>query len=209
VNDKDQKDSDMCQPSDRELLDGCLRGDLSLREAFVMRFSKLVYAAVRGVCKYYQVSFDQQDLEDWHNSIFVGLFDKDCRKLRQYRGDKGCSLASWVRIVSISHMKDAFRRIKDALDRSARACPIDWILDKQSGDSSALDQLEKVENQAMMKKEIERLSPRYRLILELNIYREMPIGEVARILKVSENNAYSVKHRAIQQLKKNILRKKN
>jgi RNA polymerase sigma factor (sigma-70 family) len=199
----------MCQPSDRELLDGCLNGDFRMREEFVRRFSKLVYAAVQGVCKYYHVSFDQQDLEDWHNSIFLSLFDKHCWKIQQYQGTRGCSLASWVRIVSISHMKDAFRRIKDALDRPARTCPLDWILDKKSGDSSAPDQLEKAETQAMIKKEIEKLSPRYRLVLELNVYRELPIGEVARILKVSENNAYSIKHRAIQQLKKNILRKKN
>ena len=199
----------MGELSDRELLVGCLKGDLKMRELLVLRFSNLVYATVQGVCKYYHVSYNQQDLEDWHNSIFVCLFDKSCWKLQQYQGANGCSLASWVRVVSMNHMKDVFRRTKDALDRPERIYPTDWILEKKSGDSSALDQLEKAENQALIKKEIARLPARYRLILELIVNRELPIKAVAGILKVSENNAYSMKHRAIQTLKKNILRKKN
>ena len=199
----------MCRPNDRELLDGCLIGDRRMLDEFVMRFSNLVYASVQGVCRYYQVSFGQQDLEDWHNSIFVSLFEKDCWKLRQYKGSNGCSLASWVRIVTINHMKDAFRRTKDALDRPDRTLPIDWIFDNKSEASSALEQLEMAERQTLIKKEIEELPPRYRLILELNVYRELPIGEVAKILKVTENNAYTIKNRAIQRLRQNILRKKN
>jgi RNA polymerase sigma factor (sigma-70 family) len=199
----------MREPNDRDLIKGCIKGDLKMRENFVLRFSNLVYATVQGVCKYYHVSFDQQDLEDWHNSIFLSLFDKSCWKLQQYQGTNGCTLASWVRVVAINHMKDNFRRIKDAFDHPDRSYPIDWILGKQSRDPSALDQLEKAENQALIKKEMEKLPTRYRLILELNVYRELSMKEVARILKISENNAYSIKHRAIQSLKKNFLRKKN
>jgi RNA polymerase sigma factor (sigma-70 family) len=208
TDDSDQHNSNMNPPSDHALINGCINGNARMRERFVIRFSNLVYATVRGVCKYYNTIFDQQDLEDWHNSIFVGLFDNNCWKLQQYKGTKGCSVASWVRIVSISHMKDVFRRIKDVLDRPDRTHPLDWILDKKSEASSALDQLEKAEVHALIKQEIEKLSARYRLILELNVYRELPMSDVARMLKVSENNAYSIKHRAIQKLKENILRKK-
>ena len=104
---------------------------------------------------------------------------------------------------------DAFRQKKDALDRPERTDPIDWIIDAKAGEPSPLAQLENAQIRAIVKKEVEKLPSKYRLVIELNIFRELPIGEVAKILNVSENNAYSIKHRAIQRLKANILRKKN
>jgi RNA polymerase sigma factor (sigma-70 family) len=45
------------------------------------------------------------------------------------------------------------------------------------------------------------LAPRDRLFIKLHCLKELPIGEVAGILGVTENNAYSIKHRALHRLK--------
>lgn len=48
---------------------------------------------------------------------------------------------------------------------------------------------------------LQSLVPRDRLFIKLHCLKELSIQEVAGILGVSENNAYSIKHRALNRLK--------
>ena len=64
--------------------------------------------------------------------------------------------------------------------------------------------MEEAEKTHLLKKAMQALGSRDRLFLNLHCLNGLSISKVAEILKISENNAYSLKHRAIQRLKKKI-----
>ena len=86
--------------SDRHLLEGCLSGNLEAGESFVREFSDRVYRTIQYTLSVKHVRFSRNDLEDLHNTVFLMLFEDNCKKLRQFRGENGCSLATWVKIVT-------------------------------------------------------------------------------------------------------------
>ena len=85
---------------DRRLLEQCISGDGGAGEAFVRKFSDHVYRAIQYVLTLKHIRFSHHDLEDLHNTVFLKLFEGNCKKLQQYRGKNGCSLANWIKIVT-------------------------------------------------------------------------------------------------------------
>ena len=96
---------------DRELLSKCVSGDRTASEMLVRRFSDLVYRAVQYTLMAKHVSFNRHDLEDLHNTVFLRLFEQGCKKLRQYQGKNGCSLASWIRMIAVRTVLDHLRTV--------------------------------------------------------------------------------------------------
>lgn len=189
--------------SDRELIDGCLEGDKTASEAFVRRFSHLVYGSIFGVIKSKGAFLSQQDVEDLHNTVFVSFFEKRCRKLRQFEGRNGCSLASWVRMVTVRAVLDFLRRRSDPLSRSDQLTPLEWISEPADEEQSSVwARMVAKEQHLLIEKGLQQLMARDRLVIRLHCLEERPLAQVAAILDVSEANIHSVKHRAIQRLKK-------
>src|SRR5437763_3404242 len=113
---------------------------------------------------------------------------KAWRKLAQLRGDVG-SLRAWFLSIVANECRMARRqrwwsvlRMAD-VDRSADS------IDRFSGQSSDL------------KAALLRLSPDDRLPLVLHFYLDLPLDEVARILKVSPSAAKSRVYRAAHRLR--------
>jgi RNA polymerase sigma factor (sigma-70 family) len=191
----------MIEDADQELLAGCFKGEVNAQEAFVLRFSNLVYTTIQQAFKAKQVPFNRQDLEDLHNSIFVRLLERHCRRLRQYKGKNGCSLPSWVRMISVRTVIDHLRCRSDALSRSSKLDAIEDIealVDERTEQWQFLDRTEKMH---LIEKGMKSLLPRDQLFIRLHCLKGLSMKEVAEVLKISENNAYSIKHRAMRRLK--------
>ncbi|RJQ78983.1 MAG: sigma-70 family RNA polymerase sigma factor [Desulfobacteraceae bacterium] len=187
-------------PTDKEIIKGCLGGDRALQEHFIRRFSRLVYSTIHRVVKAKGATLTDQDMEDLHNSAFVQLFDRGCRKLRRYQGRNGCSLASWVRMITVRMVLDHLRFDKDALAHRECLMPLDEILDLASASASPLMQLTAKEQVRLIEKGLRTLSAGDQLMIRLHCLEGQPLARVAAILKISAANVYSVKHRAVQRL---------
>ena len=145
--------------------------------------------------------FNKLDLEDLHNTVFVRLFEKGCRKLRQYEGKNGCSVSSWIRLIAIRTVLDYCRKARrDALTRREKIETLDSIIGMQDDPSGQCAFMEKTERSRLIQKGLETLRPRDRLLLKLHCEEGLSLREVAGIMKISEANAYSIKHRAIKRL---------
>lgn len=191
--------------SDRELINGCLARDKTASEAFVRRFSRLVYSSILGVIKSKGAFISQQDVEDLHNTVFVSFFEKTGRKLRQFEGRNGCSLASWVRMVTVRAVLDFLRRRSDPLSRSEKVTPLELIPDPSDDtQASAWACLVAKEQQMLIEKGLQQLKTRDQLVIRMHCLEERPLAQVAVILHVSEANIHSVKHRAISRLKEAV-----
>jgi RNA polymerase sigma-70 factor (ECF subfamily) len=195
--------------TDKQLVAGCVKGDSSTQELFVRQFSNLVYAAILGVVKAKTVVLSQHDIEDLHSTVFLKLFEHRCRKLGQYKGKNGCSLASWVRMIAVRIVLDHLRRRKDAMARSDRLIGMDAIADLRSQTPSPLSRLAEAEQARLMEMGLRRLSDRDQLMIRMHCLEGCSLKQMAEVLKVSPGNVHSVKHRAVQRLKQAVEREIN
>jgi RNA polymerase sigma factor (sigma-70 family) len=191
----------MENPSDQSIISGCILGDKAAAEAFVKRFSNLVYQSVQGALRARNLRYSKLDLEDLHNTVFLGLFEKSCWKLRQYKGLNGCSVSSWIRLITVRIVLDHLRKSQtDVLTRKEKLLPLDSVLAQESESAGQWALMERAERARLLAEGLKKLLPRERLFLKLHCEEGLPISEVAGIMKVTENNAHSIKHRAIKSL---------
>jgi RNA polymerase sigma factor (sigma-70 family) len=187
---------------DRDLVSRCLAGERKAAEMLVRRFSDLVYRSVQHILATKQVSFSRPDVEDLHSTIFLRLFEQGCRKLRQYEGRNGCSLASWVRIVAVRTVLDHLReKGVDALSRRQMKVPLERLPELAGDLVEPETAMERGERERMVQMGVEKLPPRDRLFLRLHLEEGLLIAEVAETMRLSLDHAYTIKHRAIQRLK--------
>jgi RNA polymerase sigma-70 factor (ECF subfamily) len=187
---------------DRRLISKCLSGDRGAWETVVRRFSNLVYQTVRSAFLAKQISFSRQDLEDLHNTVFLGLFEQGCAKLKLYQGRNGCTLASWIRIVTVRMVLNHLRR--KGLDGplwEKKKTPVEELSWLKGEDQGPLALMESAEQEKLVHEGMESLAPRDRLFMKLHIDQGLPVEEVAEALQISVQNAYVVKHRAVERLR--------
>ena len=85
---------------EKTLLAGCLNREKTAWDAFVLQYSSLVYHTIRKTFSLYHTEPRTELVEDLFQEFFVSLLRDNFKKLRQFRGDQGCSLASWLRLVA-------------------------------------------------------------------------------------------------------------
>jgi RNA polymerase sigma factor (sigma-70 family) len=189
----------------RELLSKCFSGDRKSSENLIRQFSSLVYKSVQYTLMTKQVSFSQQDIEDLHHTVFLKLFERGFAKLKQYKGKNGCSLASWIRIITVRTVLDHLRnKGYDAMGWQNRRIPLDQLPELKFDEFDIEGPLETTELNRLLQLCIERLSPRDRLLIKLHFYQGFPLSEVAQIMQLSISNVHTLKHRAVQRLKSQV-----
>ena len=110
---------------EKTLLAGCLRGDKAAWDAFVQQYSALVYHTIRKTLTLHHA--DQRDdvMEDMAQEFFVSLLRDRCKKLRQFRGDRGCTVASWLRVIASRLTIDYLRQQRPFDAQASDAIPSD------------------------------------------------------------------------------------
>jgi len=193
--------------ADRDLVYGCVSGNRTSLEAFVSRFSDSVYRILQYTFKTKNASYTKQDLEDLHNSVFLRLFENRCKRLRQYKGKNGCSLHSWIRIVTVRLVIDHLRKEANSpLGRWKTNFPVETLA-PTAKDFEPWVHMDKATLQGLVEAGMKELMPRDRLFLKLHFMGDLSIREVADIMNLSEAGAHSLKHRAIKRLQSKVLPK--
>ncbi len=97
---------------EKTLLAGCIHGDKSSWDAFVQQYSALVYHTIRKTFGLHHAKLNVDVIEDLYQEFFVSILREDFKKLRQFKGDRGCTLASWLRLVAARLTIDFLRKQK-------------------------------------------------------------------------------------------------
>jgi RNA polymerase sigma-70 factor (ECF subfamily) len=190
---------------DRDLLSRCFSGDGEAAENLVRRFSNLVYKTVQHTFIVKHVRFNKQDLEDFHNTVFLRLFENGCKKLKQYRGKNGCSLATWIRLITVRTVLDHLRKKGvDSIARRDTQITLDEVYGLKGDEYDGLALLERAEQEQLLREGMQNLPPRDRLFMKLHFDQGLSVAEVAAAMQVSVENVYTIKHRAIQRLKMQV-----
>lgn len=192
----------MGDPSDRELLDACINGDRRAWSQFVERFTRYVYYLVQLTSKRYAAGLTPEDVADLHNDVFVALMEDDCRRLRAFTGKNGCSVRSWIRVITIRRTVDALRRRRHHLSIDATDDhPAPQLTD------DAPDALDELVGQAdrqrltQLTALAESLSERDRLLLHLLYTEKLSVDAAAAALRIKRGALYTRKTRLVQRLR--------
>jgi RNA polymerase sigma-70 factor (ECF subfamily) len=190
---------------DRNLLVKCFSGDRKAGEDLVRRFSNLVYQAVQHSFIARHVPHTSEDIEDLHNTVFLHLFEHGCKKLRQYKGKNGCSLATWIRLIAVRTVLDHFRKKEvEVAIRPKMKIPLDEVYGLKQGGKDVLTLLEQAEKERLIREGMEKLPPRDRLFMRLHLDQGLSVPEVAAAMQISLENAHTIKHRAVRKLKAQV-----
>jgi RNA polymerase sigma factor (sigma-70 family) len=180
--------------AEKILIAGCVGGDKAAWDTFVQQFSSLVYSTIyKTMTLYHARPHDPGVVDDLFQEFFVACMRDDCRKLRQFRGDRGCALASWLRVVAARLTVDYLRR-----QGPADAEVTDAIASDQPDVPSALAAQEEERSLAAA---LQSLSARERLIIELAFRRSLSAEQSAAILKTSVGAFYTQKSRVLDKLR--------
>ena len=183
---------------EQTLIAGCLRSEKAAWDSFVLQYSNLVYHTIKKTLNLHHVETRADLVEDLYQEFFLSLLRNDYKKLRQYRGAQGCSLASWLRLLAARLTIDFLRKQTPTSGEVARAMsrhgldPAEPLLNEQQ---------EKLLNQA-----IQTLSPRDCLLLDLCYRQALASEQIATLLKTSVSAVYAQKSRVLEKIRE-VLRR--
>jgi RNA polymerase sigma factor (sigma-70 family) len=179
--------------NERSLLVGCLEGDKAAWDAFVLQYSSLVYHTIKKTLASYHVETAPHLVEDLFQDVFVALLREDFRKLRQFRGERECSLATWLRLVT-SRLTIDFLRNRD----SSSLAPLQESFEQPDVPTLVIER----EDEEAIARAVGHLAPRERLIIDLCFVRAVPPEEIAAIFRISVSAVYTQKSRILAKLRK-------
>lgn len=192
---------------DQILRDGCIAGDPEAAERFVVTYSDVVYRGIQSTFKGRGVPYAYDDLQDIHNTVFLQIFDKGGRKLKQFRGENGCRMKTWIRLIAVRTTLNVIRkRGYDGIADQRKAVSFEDMVELQANDPGPWQHLAQKERHRLLSSAMNALPPRERLFVRLHIEKGMSVPDVAEAMQLTVNNAHTVKHRVVKRLKEHVHR---
>jgi RNA polymerase sigma factor (sigma-70 family) len=189
---------------DLEFVRRCTEKDAAAWDEFLHKYSKLIYNYMHSVLRLKGKDIPPDTVDDLYQEIIACLIKDNYKKLRSFRGKNGCSLASWLRIVTVNFMIDFTRRSKPliSLDEDLGTGE---SLKEILGDDSHIkweDEIAGEEKQRQLSECIEELTVGDKYFLEFYLHRGLPMDRLSFLLRISKPAAEMRKSRIIERLRK-------
>jgi RNA polymerase sigma factor (sigma-70 family) len=183
---------------EKTLIAGCLRNEKAAWDSFVLQYSNLVYHTIKKTLIRHHAEPHADVVEDLYQELFVSLLRNEYKKLRQFRGALGCSLASWLRLLTARLTIDFLRQQAPTSSEVASA------MSRHISDPT--EPLLNEEQEGLLTQAIQTLSHRDRILLDLCYRQALASEEIARLLKTSVNAVYAQKSRVLEKIRE-VLRR--
>lgn len=108
---KEDKSPAALRPGEeRALLKACWRSEAEAWDRFLEQYSRLIYFSIHRTVALKHYRTTPEEVEDLFHDLLVHLIKDDCKKLRLYRGDSGCTVATWLRTITVRFVIDYLRQ---------------------------------------------------------------------------------------------------
>jgi RNA polymerase sigma-70 factor (ECF subfamily) len=181
---------------EKNLIAGCLRGDKTAWDSFVEQYSNLVYHTIRKTLGLYRAEFPNEQIDDLFQEFFLSILKDGFKKLRQFRGEGGCTLGSWLRLV-------ASRLVIDFL-RKKVPIPSQITDSVHAGDPTPDELVISQEEERLLEQGIKTLSPKERVFLDLCYRKGLTAEELAMHLNTSLAAIYTQKSRLLEKIRQTL-----
>lgn len=196
---------------EKELLEKVLSGNKQSYDVFVRKYTKLIYNSIYRTLelKGYKIAPDL--VEDLHQEVFLSLIDRDFGKLKTFRWERNCSLATWLGVVTRNFVLN-FIRVDTKYNNLTKSIDEDIDEDKESSlkdiikdqSPSIKEKMDKEVAIDLLNKHLEKLDVTEKMILEMCYLQDVPLREIGRILGKSEDAVFMQKKRLVAQLQEKI-----
>lgn len=196
---------------DFELIEGCVLGNKQCWDEFVEKFSRLIFDSILRTFRKYGANINNDVIDDLHNDIFVILLKGQCKALKEYEGRNGCSLASYLRTISV-------RRTIDYLRKQRPTVSIDQEIDTEEGKKlQFIKELSVFDDSYSFNKEdakkvvdlvFAELKEEEKKFCSLCFMENKNPEDLAKLFNISVDNVYVRKQRMLNRLKQIVKDKK-
>jgi len=187
---------------DLEFIQRCAKGEKLAWDEFVGKYSRLIYNYIYSVLKTKGLTIPQENINDLFQEIFLSLINDNCRKLKSFKARNGCSLASWLRQITINYTIDYLRKLKPLVSIDEENEDDFSLKDILSDDSASVtDTLSQKEKLESLKECIARLETEDKYFLELHFNRNLRLEELKESFKISRPAIDMRKSRIIKALR--------
>ena len=195
--------------TDLEFVQRCVKGDSLSWDEFIERYSRLIYNYIYQVLDSLPSGrFKENHAADIFQEIFLLLTKDNYHKLKSFKAKNGCSLASWLRQITVNYSIDYLRRQKPAFsleeERENGFSLKDILADTRLSVSDQVSQEEILANLAGC---IDELQTEEKFFLEMHLERGLSAEELSKIFKVRRGAVDMRKWRIIESLKECFRRK--
>jgi len=193
---------------DLEFIKRCVKRESFAWDEFVGKYSHLIYNYIYSVLKTKGLTLTQENINDLFQGIFLSLINDNCRKLKSFKARNGCSLASWLRQITINYTIDFLRKLKPLVsidEESEDDFSLKDIL--VDGSASAPEKLSQKEKLKSLKACIARLDTDDKYFLELHFHRGFNLKELRKSFKTSRPAIDMRKYRIIRALRECFISK--
>jgi len=99
--------------NDLDFVQGCIKGDQRSWNEFLTRYFRLIYHYIYNILAINGHRYTQDEIADIYQEVFTHLIKDNYKKLSSYKGKNGCTLASWLRQVTINFTLDYLDKLKN------------------------------------------------------------------------------------------------
>ena len=140
----------------------------------------------------YNYPFHDDEVEDIFISVFLGLLDKDCRKLKNFRGQNDRSFKSYLREITFHMTIDFLRKQRNFVNIEQ----IQYVIsDKKNKEKLNNKDLEEI---IFMSRD--KLPERQKFLFKLIYEEEWKLSEIADLMELKINAVHQLKHRMINNI---------
>lgn len=182
--------SDMNHPSDKQLLQDFLKGDLNAFEPIVKEYSTSVYRLA------WKFTRDRANAEDITQETFIKTYES----LR--KNPKMISLKAWLMTVCVNQCRNLAKKKRTFSFSSLKKVEGEdwetWIPDSEKNPKERLETKTEVERVQIA---IDQLPEKYQIVLQLRYTEDLSYKEIAAILSLPINTVKVHLKRAKEKLK--------
>ncbi len=180
----------------------CCSCDHAAWDEFLERYSRLIYNYILSAGRTYGRDIPGHDQKEIFQTIIYHLLKDGCRVLRSYEGRNGCTLASWLRLVSMRHAVTFLRGRRPALSLDEQLCSEDMPqVVRDASRESLADQLLRSERARALAECIAKLAREDRYFIQLHLYAGLSVEMLKDHLRISRSAADMRKNRLLAQLR--------
>lgn len=176
-----------------KLIKLCLKKDKKAWAIFLNKYSRLIYWAIQKRLASIGYGYQQSDIEDIFQEIFLMLFETD--KLNQLKDIQ--LLPGWLAMVACNKTTDYIRK----KFHTKESLTFDFT---EIADNSFQESLISQDSLSLIDKIIKDLPDKEKLIISLNIMEEKTHKEIANITSTSINTISTIIARTKEKIKNKL-----
>jgi RNA polymerase sigma factor (sigma-70 family) len=187
---------------DLEFVQSCVKGDRQSWDEFLNKYSRLIYNYIHNVLNAKGFAFTQDHSSDIFQEIFCSLAKDNYKKLKSFKAKNGCTLATWLRQVTINSTIDYLRKIKPAVAIDEERDDGFSLKDILRDDAvQVLDALSQKERLSALKECIGKLGTNDKYFIEMHINRNLKLERLKDHFRLSRGAIDMWKARILERLK--------